>query len=164
LANWNAGQAGRDFGMYLISEKLLAPEALWSLIEKRDQQLLEADHNDRQAKAPPHNGYHKPAPEGFADGAAGLAKQQHARHSPVNGATASSTPKKSESTSPAMDYAPGDSLESLLKQTMELNASDLHLHSGAALSVRIGGDIHKVRKRNPSIGAVTCRTDTLFYQ
>jgi len=45
-------------------------------------------------------------------------------------------------------YAPGMSLQDLLKQTIELHASDLHVHSGSTLRVRLGG---KVCEASPDV-------------
>jgi len=44
---------------------------------------------------------------------------------------------------PRIDYAVGSDLRDLLRQAAGLGASDLHVHSGAALRVRIDGEIHK---------------------
>jgi twitching motility protein PilT len=40
-----------------------------------------------------------------------------------------------------LNYRSGTDIQSLLKQTIELSASDLHVHSGASLRVRLNGDI-----------------------
>jgi twitching motility protein PilT len=40
-----------------------------------------------------------------------------------------------------LGYAPGVTLRNLLQQTLELNASDLHVHSGSTLRVRLGGKV-----------------------
>lgn len=40
-----------------------------------------------------------------------------------------------------LNYTTGTSLQDLLQQTIELNASDLHIHSGSKLLVRLGGKI-----------------------
>ncbi|MFT5139801.1 MAG: twitching motility protein PilT [Lysobacterales bacterium] len=42
---------------------------------------------------------------------------------------------------PLLNYSPGVSLENLLQQTIAMNASDLHVHSGAVLRVRLNGSI-----------------------
>ena len=39
-------------------------------------------------------------------------------------------------------YSPGVALRDLLQQAIEQNASDLHIHSGAVLRVRVGGKFH----------------------
>lgn len=40
-----------------------------------------------------------------------------------------------------LSYSPGVTLRNLLQQTIELHASDLHIHSGSTLRVRLGGKI-----------------------
>lgn len=47
-----------------------------------------------------------------------------------------------------LSYSPGVSLRNLLQQTIELHASDLHVHSGSALRVRLRG---KFRSATPAI-------------
>ncbi len=47
-----------------------------------------------------------------------------------------------------MRYGPGVSLPDLLQQTSELGASDLHVHSGACLRVRLNG---KILEASPTI-------------
>ena len=39
-----------------------------------------------------------------------------------------------------LDYGPGVTLQNLLQQAIERNASDLHVHSGAVLRIRVNGD------------------------
>jgi len=46
----------------------------------------------------------------------------------------------SNSKSGLLDYSPGTSLKDLLLQAMERDASDLHVHSGAVLRIRVGGN------------------------
>jgi twitching motility protein PilT len=40
-----------------------------------------------------------------------------------------------------LSYSPGVTLQDLLQQTIELSASDLHVHSGSTLRVRLGGHV-----------------------
>lgn len=47
-----------------------------------------------------------------------------------------------------LSYSPGVSLRNLLQQTIDLHASDLHVHSGSALRVRLRG---KFRRATPAI-------------
>lgn len=42
----------------------------------------------------------------------------------------------------SLRYSPGVKLQDLLQQAIEQNASDLHIHSGAVLRLRVGGKFH----------------------
>ena len=46
--------------------------------------------------------------------------------------------------SDVLNYAPGVTLQNLLQQTLERNASDLHIHSGAFLRIRVDGSFLEV--------------------
>lgn len=63
------------------------------------------------------------------------------RFEPAGGAAAR---KRGQDSAPvALDYAPGTDLRDLLSQAVTLGASDLHVHSGACLRLRIDGEIHQ---------------------
>ena len=84
--------------------------------------------------------------------ASGLAPRFAQRNEPlrvINPAPAARAANSDESKTAAgvrnsksrlLDYATGTSLMDLLLQAMDCNASDLHVHSGAVLRMRVGGD------------------------
>ncbi|MGD8384405.1 MAG: type IV pilus twitching motility protein PilT [Lysobacterales bacterium] len=43
----------------------------------------------------------------------------------------------------ALDYVPGMELRQLLEQAVTIGASDLHVHSGACLRLRVDGEVHE---------------------
>ncbi len=43
----------------------------------------------------------------------------------------------------ALDYVPGMELRKLLEQAVTIGASDLHVHSGACLRLRVDGEVHQ---------------------
>jgi len=57
---------------------------------------------------------------------------------------AQAVPSSQANESPLLDYEPGMSLRDLLRQSIGVGASDLHVHSGSNLLVRRGGKICNV--------------------
>jgi len=87
------------------------------------------------------------------------AKQQFTTRSSTRSAATPrnvTTAKNPDDRADLLHYEPGMTLENLLEQTTRLNASDLHLHSGANLRVRLNGQICDATKAE--LGARECET------
>lgn len=151
LEAFHSGANGKNFGMFLVANNYLSPEALWELTRSRDQREKQAAGSGGNGAGNPHNG-HGNGSDGNAPVAAvnpdtanfasqetrqnGLAREPAAADSPVSPAMAG---RKGE----LLQYGPGTSLADLLEQAMALKASDLHIHSGAPLTVRLAGEIQQ---------------------
>jgi twitching motility protein PilT len=63
----------------------------------------------------------------------------HAVETPGSRKAVQDTVSASRKTSGYLQYGPGVNLQSLLQQAIDRNASDLHIHSGAVLRLRVDG-------------------------
>ncbi|MCW8926054.1 MAG: type IV pilus twitching motility protein PilT [Xanthomonadales bacterium] len=158
LTAWQAEPGGQDFGSFLVAENYLGQETLAKLVNTRDKYLQQQGAVNGDAEI-------KPVKPPVADTEAAVTTQPAREPGPPPGNVAkpqsptpadnpvqdvkpdfrTMTPEKKEHDEEVqpdrLHYGPGVTLQDLLQQTMELNASDLHVHSGASLRVRLNGDI-----------------------
>jgi len=148
LRSYRSDGGGTDFGTFLVDQDFVSEDDLAALL--RAQADSGSSHESAPRPAPDlgngtgsanrvgtldsGNGASAAAPVAAADSGnrAGSAERSHA--APVT-ATAPAT-------TPSLDCPPGVALEDLLRQACALGISDLHLHSGAPMKVRIHGLLH----------------------
>jgi len=167
LAIWRSVSNKQDFGTFLITKKYLDQKTLDKLEYARDNYLQQqkgpsvtapvASSKAQQAYTPVTET--RESKLALVPDSAAQKGQPSTPSSEVVKAfktadkftvTPLSTPETSakDSETDLLSYAPGVSLRDLLQQTIELNASDLHIHSGASLRIRLNGEI---REATPAV-------------
>ncbi len=146
LSTWQAVAGQQDFGDFLVAENYLDATTLSKLIHARDSYLQQQPEPQAPVTrasesrltvapgAPVMNGQeHEPASKPVKvvpPVIKHVATQETAAEQPDQ-------PKEPD----LLTYGPDVTLWNLLQQAIELNASDLHVHSGATLRVRLDGKI-----------------------
>ena len=147
LRAWNASDDGQSFEAFLITGKYLPLETVVKLARARDKYL-----EQRQDASKADSIVATAEPPGPVE------DTQHATTKstePVEAAVApadTAYPAAEVRQAPArtrfqnngpdlLRYGPDVGLEDILQQAVELNTSDLHVHSGAPLQVRLNGEI-----------------------
>jgi len=143
LRQWRAADGGQDFAAYLAAHGLVAPEVVKKLLHARAQ-YLERERAKAGGAAPA-----KAAPTRSASPAAAPAEAAPQPAAPTPAPAAQPAPASGPA--PAMPAAggggglleltPSTTLEELLRRSRQLGASDLHVHSGAQLRLRIQGEL-----------------------
>ena len=163
MQEWMALGGKQDFASFLLAKHYLTPEVIDQLIKARDQYLAKQQARSpvaavaNGASAPaidartvtPLNGHAKPQAGGFK-ATTGFKTASTNQNSVRKTARPNTKEEAGEKTAPKilLNYQAGADLRDLLRQTSELGASDLHVHSGAHLRVRLNG---KVRQANSTI-------------
>jgi twitching motility protein PilT len=146
LSAWQPVADSQDFGAFLIAKSYLDSETLGELVRVRDLYLQQK----RKKQAPvtqPHNSKLALVPEPRAMNG----QKPKPSRKPVEFKESVAKPEAASETAAEphvqadkpdlLSFGPGVTLQNLLQQTIELNASDLHLHSGATLRIRLDGVI-----------------------
>lgn len=123
VGRWRADPGQADLGAFLVAEGSLTPELLQKLEVARAQYLK----RQRQEPAP------------ATEPAAAVPDRPSDVPVEVPGSAAEEPPAADPGWK--LRFTPETSLEELLRQTREIDASDLHLHSGAPLKVRLNGKL-----------------------
>lgn len=125
-----------DFATFLVAENYLTAAVMKKLLAAKQQYL-----QMQQAKED-------------AGSTADAVAAPTASAQPAAPAPAAAPPSPAPAPAPAapaevapadgglIAYRPGVQLVDLLRQTLEIGASDLHVHSGAPLKVRVNGELH----------------------
>ena len=129
LSDWALFPDGKDFGTFLVAEKYLSPGVLWDLMQSRDKCLKGEIPAPEQPDASDIEPV-LPAPSDTA-----------VESTPPAEMSNSEEEEEEAEGLPVLNYGQGVTIEDLLRQTIEMNASDLHVHSGASLRVRLNGKI-----------------------
>ncbi len=146
VRQWRTDAADQDLGAFMVAQGFLTPAILKKL------ELAKAKYLGRE-QAPTAGAAPRPTPDPAADS---VSEAPDPGPKPVP----TSAPEPATETSVAVTPAPGDqpaayesnpvwkirfgpgtTLEKLLRQAREIDASDLHVHSGARLKVRVNGKL-----------------------
>lgn len=162
LTDWTEVPGNQDLATFLLANNYLTPSRLDQLVHARDQYLQkqqataemtpEASKTPSPAVVPMSASPENASPENVQilppDAGIGQPERQApSEHEPTIQTSvkpvAKPAPSEKNKTgqSELLRYSPGVSLTDLLQQTSELGASDLHVHSGACLRVRLHGKI-----------------------
>ena len=160
LDRWQTLADGENFGSFLLAENYLGENKLDQLVQARDK-YLQQQGVTRETTAVTSVAPLISSPQAVLAGqpipesAVPKTVEPHDRHtnlsmsvakpviSLVESSTAPAPQIKQADKSDLLHYGPGVTLRHLLQQTIELDASDLHVHSGAFLQVRLNGEICK---------------------
>jgi len=133
LRSYRSSGGDTDFGAFLVDQDFVSEEDLAELL------LAQADsgRRDEAAHSPAPapdlgNGTGPEAPFGTPDSGNGEGSVDRSEPAPVTATAAT----------PSLDCPPGVALEDLLRQACALGVSDLHLHSGAPMKIRLHGLLH----------------------
>ena len=163
LRAWQQDAGQQEFGAFLVARNILAQETLDQLEHTRDDYLRQqaAANGVAAVKAAEPAATAPAVSAAAAPGNAQVQKSNATRPRPLpqtpndtakgnkpvfgSGAPAKkATGADDQSGEPdRLRFGPGVTLPDLLQQTLELGASDLHVHSGAVLRVRLNGEICK---------------------
>jgi twitching motility protein PilT len=152
LSAWHPVADSQDFGAFLIAKSYLDSEALGKLVRARDMYLQQK----RKKQAPvtqPHNAKLALVPEPrVMNGQKPKPSRKPVEIKESVAKPEAASEKAAESHDQAdkpdlLSFGPGVTLQNLLQQTIEMNASDLHLHSGATLRIRLDGVIRDATSR-----------------
>ena len=141
LEDWMAEDSGQDFGEFLLASNLLKPQTLETLIKSRNQYL--GQRKEVKDSTPASN----QSPEATSDPAptrTGATPELATDPAPTSTGAAPKVAIEPEAEARKPELLRFDhdvTLQDLLQQTIELGASDLHVHSGANLRVRLNGEI-----------------------
>lgn len=142
LQEWSALSGEQDFANFLLAKHYLTPESIEKLTQARDQ-YLEKQKNRLESSVGTRS---EPDTTGPTVSRLDAARARASTRTTATNRMATpdmhgETKKKEEQASVQLDYGPETDLPNLLKQVTELGASDLHVHSGACLRVRLKGNI-----------------------
>ncbi len=159
VRRWRSEAGGQALGAFMAAQGYLTQEVLQKLERARAKYLERGQAETGDAPAPavaaPQPAAPQPAapqPAAPQPAAPQPAAPQPATPRPVAAEPAASEPAASEPAAPPglpaayethsswkLRFGPGTTLDKLLRQTQEIHASDLHLHSGARLKIRVNG-------------------------
>ncbi len=153
VRQWRSEAAGQDLGAFMAARGFLTPEILQKL-ERAKAKYLGREKSAATDSTP------EAMPEPTADRILGTPDSPEpipasapepiatSAPEPATEASASVTPAfgnqpAAYENNPAwkVRFGPGTTLEKLLRQAREIDASDLHVHSGARLKVRLNGQL-----------------------
>ena len=136
VRRWRSEAAGQDLGAFMVAQEYLRPEVLKKL-ERAKAQYLSRGQTQAEGGSAPLPAAPRP------DAAEPDAAAEPAAPAPVTvTSTIAGQPAAYESNpSWKLRFGPGTTLDKLLRQTREIEASDLHVHSGARLKVRVHGTL-----------------------
>jgi len=141
LRAWSAVADGQNFETFLITKNHLPLEIVLKLVRARDKYLKQ--RQDAPKAGPDVATAKPPAPTAPAVEVVPQATQSDPRQ--VLEATETPRAKPEATTQDSgpdlLRCGPGVGLKDILQQVVELNASDLHVHSGAPLQLRLNGEI-----------------------
>jgi len=143
-----------DLPSFLVAEGLITPQVRTQLEAAREQWLAKQKAKEQKAAPAAQATPATPAPSPPAQAPAPAAQAAPApapTAAPAQAAPAAPAAADQEealvkraAASGQVQYAPGLSLDCLLRQAVAVGASDLHVHSGAPLKVRIHGRLRDV--------------------
>lgn len=146
LEAWQTVTEGEDFGAFLVAKNYLDSQTLARLVQAREMYLQQKPGKQAPATQPQN-----PRPALVTVSSAMNGQKPKPSRKPVEfkqflAKSVAVTKKPAEPHAKAeehdlLNYGPGVTLKNLLQQTIELNASDLHLHSGSTLRIRLDGVI-----------------------
>jgi twitching motility protein PilT len=153
LSSWQAVAQGEDFGAFLITNNYLDLQTLVKLVRVRDMYLQQ---KPKKQAAVTQSQDAKRVRVSEPSDMHGLKLKPSRKHveikesvaKPVAATRKATEPEANDDKPDLLNYGPGVTLENLLQQTIELNASDLHLHSGTNLRIRLNGVIREATSQN----------------
>ncbi|MFQ5742666.1 MAG: type IV pilus twitching motility protein PilT [Acidobacteriota bacterium] len=142
LRRYRSNGGCEDFGAFLVAEDYVSEDGLRELRAKAD---YEGRNGGRSEPTSPIASGPEPAVAGPSKAPAAAQPEAHSSATAASAVAAVEGPEPlpDSGTRPSsavkLDCRPGVALEDLLRQACELGVSDLHLHSGAPVKVRLHG-------------------------